>query len=197
MPARLGIVGDSQSEGLSRRLVPLLEQKGFRVVGTQLQRGMSLANMRRSSERRSHAKAVADRSDVLVVILGGNSRVTDEQTYRDHVRWFLDQVASHPREIWWVGPAASIHPDWSSSHATTRQLQRKILPGQGRVSWIDAWPMTESGIQYAPDQLHFTRQGYDEWASRLINQLPPSNLGLLIGAALFGAAVGAFLAMRR
>lgn len=194
----IGIIGDSQSEGLVPFLVPLLEGRGDRVVGTATIRGMSLANMRSNIERQRSVKAVADRSEVLVVILGGNNRVSSRAAYASLVSWFLNDVADHPRAIWWVGPAASVHPTWGEHHAATRALQRSILPPRSRVTWIDAWPMTRRGIEYAGDRLHFTREGYRAWAPRLLGELhSAAPTGLLVGAGLLGVAAGLLFALKR
>jgi hypothetical protein len=195
---RVGIVGDSQSEGLAPFLIPLLEGRGDRVVGTATIRGMSLANMRSSTERTRAARAVADRSEALVVILGGNNQVSSPERYRSLVSWFLNDVADRPREIWWVGPAASVHETWGARHAATRSLQQRILPSRPRVTWIDAWPMTRRGIEYAGDRLHFTRDGYRAWAPRLVGELHSgASMGLLIGAGLLGVAGGLLFALVR
>lgn len=195
---RVGIVGDSQSEGLGPHLIPRLEAKGITVVGSLLERGMSLANMRTSADRRARARAIAEQSDVLLVVLGGNNRIDDPEAYEDHLAWFLNEVARRPRKIWWVGPAASIHPTAGPAHVRTRELQREILVGARRVKWIDAWPMTARGVEYAPDDLHFTRAGYRTWSSRLVDALPlNASVGLYLGAGFLGFAVGLFAAIRR
>lgn len=194
---RIGIIGDSQSQGLVPWLVPLLEARGDVVVGTMAVPGMSLQNMRASNERASAAREIAARSDELIVILGGNNPRDPEAKYAHLVDWFLTRVAQGPRRIWWVGPAASTHDTGYDRHVITRRYQRALLPRRARVTWIDAWPMTARGVQFAADGLHFTREGYRVWASRLVGELEGTPTGLLIGGGLLGFAVGLFLAISR
>jgi len=198
---RVGIVGDSQSEGLAPWLVAYLEAKGWQIAGVFASRGMSLSNMRASAERTAHARAVADGSpDALVVVLGGNNAISDRAAYAELVSWFMGSIAVRPREIWWIGPAASLAADRHTQRLRTRELQRELVPRDRRAKWIDGWAMTSSGVQHAPDGLHFTRAGYQAWAARLARALPPSSsapAGLYVGAALLGVAVGGFLALVR
>ena len=184
--AVVGIIGDSQGEGLVPTLVPLLEAKGMRVAGVYVQRGMSLQNMRAMSWRAVSARAVASVStDALIVILGGNNRLSRIEEYSEEVRWFLREVAGRPRQIWWIGPAATATPGVEDPHRRTGLLQKAIFDGSRKVAWLDGWSMTSRGVQFAPDGLHFTRAGYATWARRLADALPPGTpLGLLIGAAL-------------
>ncbi len=196
---QVGIIGDSQSEGLAPSLVPRLQRKGLEVTSTMLVRGMSLRSLLASSSLTAQARAVAGSSpDALIVILGGNNRIENPTEYAALVDRFLSQIARLPKEIWWVGPAASRHSIWGPRHARTRAIQSQVLPARADITWIDAWPMTRSGVEFAPDGLHFTRRGYATWAPRLADEMPPSApLGLLLGAALLGGALGFFLAITR
>lgn len=193
---RIGIIGDSQSEGLGPHLVPLLEARGDRVTGTMLVRGMSIRSLRNDASKVRQAREIADNADTLIVILGGNNQLAGA-AYRNEMKWFLEELARAPQTIWWVGPASTTAPRTRELHLATRALQRSYLPAKSRVTWIDAWPMTDAGVEHAPDGLHFTRAGYAVWARRLLPELADTSWGTWIGAGLLGAAVGVFLAFRR
>lgn len=195
---RVGIIGDSQSEGLAPSLIPRLEARGDRVVGTMLVRGMSLASLFVDPDLVRRARAIADASEGLIVILGGNNRRIERATYAPLLADFLRRVAVRPRVIWWVGPAYSSNATWGPRHARTRALQSAILGSAARVRWIDAWPMTERGVELGADGLHFTRAGYRAWSARLIDALVTGpSAGALLGAGMLGAALGVWLALAR
>jgi hypothetical protein len=105
---RVGIIGDSQGQGLVQMggFRSLLEAGGNTVTGTMTVVGMGLANMRASPDRVSRARAVARGADTLLVILGGNNHA-DRERYRELMTWFLRDVVRTGQKVIWVGPADS------------------------------------------------------------------------------------------
>lgn len=187
---RIVLIGDSHMEALGPRLKRLLEAQG-NEVGFVAKRGWSSRRYLASAEGRD-ALGMGALGDVVVIELGGNNREFDEREYRNQIGQVLRATGKPSSSIIWVGPPASnaaVAPEVAQHHERTSRLQRRIVP-MFRARWVDSRPMTRSG--WAPDGVHFTREGYDRWASKLVRGLEggsswwPWALG---GAVLVGGVV--------
>jgi len=167
------IVGDSHAQVLGPVLKSLFEEGGwFEVSFVDAKPGRSLRAAVQDSNLINRLDGVGN----LVVILGGNDRVTDEQAYASDVANFLAAVqAQGVNRVVWVGPMPTTLPDTEvdQRHQQVRELQDILLntlQDEG-VSWVDAYPLVRPS-QLGPDGVHLTREGYGSLAERLVLSEP-------------------------
>jgi lysophospholipase L1-like esterase len=181
----VALVGDSHMEALGPRLRRALIAKGARHVLVEANRGKSARWYSRTSEGRAALRR-ARAADVVIVELGGNNREFDRDTYLSMMGSVIAQVSGPgAKKVIWVGPPASNParaPEVAEFHEKTSRLQTIGARAAGASRWIDSRPMTRSG--WAPDGVHFTRDGYDRWASSLMKKLESSTSPILIGSVL-------------
>jgi len=205
------IIGDSHVEALGPRLMRLLPGVGLQPLGYTARRGWSEARYKAAGDVRAFARAHGV-PDVVVFSLGGNNQNFNATTYRGTVETLLTAARrAGASQIVWVGPASgtpsvsAAAADAAARHQRTAELQATLMPTLG-VHWVDSRPLTLGGN--APDGVHFTRTGYDTWATSLVHELAhgiavaPMRGGsqgtgtiivpvliLLVAAGVFGATV--------
>jgi len=187
------LIGNSHMEALGPRLKRALEQRGHRVTKVDARRGWSVPRWVRSGDLR-RLRGVRHR---VVVELGGNDGVPPLPSRADHaedIAAALDQlidsgIISGPRDVIWVGPAVADAPE-RTDHDAISQYQKTIVPALG-MKWVDSRPLTSKHL-LRRDRIHFSREGYDQWAARLVPRLLPPQTGkaaLWIGGAILGLAL--------
>lgn len=185
---RVALIGDSHMEALGPRLVRLIpDQLGARVVNVEARRGWSTRAYLRSRD----LPALAAGADVVVIELGGNdaaAQIGPEQHAED-VQAVIAAVA--PAKVVWVGPGVTLRQDLESYRGPIRQAQRMVVEREGGA-WIDSQPLTRAQ-DLRSDRIHFTAQGYDEWARKLVPKLASAKPGgefptWWIGPAIAGGA---------
>lgn len=169
---RVLLYGDSQMQGLSRKLKELLLRQGAADVIVQVHQGLRLADMP-SQERPADA-------DVAIVSGGGN---VPPRTIEAATSQMDALLAVLPREVAWVTVVPSTDPDLEEGRRRMRSFQKSHLPSRG-VTVIDS-PALVSGLPRR-DEVHLTASGYESFATRLA--------GSLSTMARSSVAVGSFLA---
>ena len=152
MTERAYLLGDSHAQVLGPVLQGLLQPKcdlsydAFSGYGT----------MRAATAARIPAKL-----DLAIVVLGGN----DFGDQRDARAALVHRLQKTGAKVYWFGPAHALEPGVDKRHQEQTASQAGQLPGLG-VRWYDSRPWTTG--EHTPDGVHFTRQGYEAWALRIV-----------------------------
>jgi len=194
---RVFVIGDSHSVLLGPAVVDAARGLGWSLVGKVSRIGWSTA--RYVSDDSWLPALVAARPDVVVVVLGTNDAAVSQQAYAEQLRTMVDGIKfAGAKDIVWVGPPSVQKPDIDARIERIAPWQQSFLPQMG-VTWIDSRPMTYGG--QAADGVHFTRAGYQVWASSLADTLASSfersSGSLVIPLALAALVVGMLWATLR
>jgi lysophospholipase L1-like esterase len=153
-------LGDSHVGGLQGPLRTLVRASGGRYED-HFRVGISTPQAARAGWG---AVVAREHPDVVLVTLGTNDHLSEG--YGAAVGAVMDQIrAAAPRAlvIWW-GPPVLLRRDIASLPDELVRLQRpEVLRRGGR--YIDSRPYTSL---HAPDGVHLTRAGYDQWARRAL-----------------------------
>lgn len=176
------IIGDSQGGGLASPLSARLEARGYSVVSTKTEVGISTA-----AAIEAGFFAIPD-VDLLIVILGGND--TGTTSYRATLGHALALASPHARKIVWVGPMQSADAGVDARHQGVTDRQRETMAIL-RTTWINGRPLS-AGLEHSPDGTHFTHPAYVELAKRIDSAIFfPTYARVLLGAAAALAGAGA------
>ncbi len=161
---KIALIGDSHTEAYFPPLRKRLEEAGHQVVGQVSNRGWSVFSY--NNKPQQIQAAIQGNPDVVVVSLGGNNaRLND--SYKDGVISFLQNVGYPQRRIVWVGAAKALREDVEKRHQWTADWLKGNLPND--VVFIDTRPFTQTG--HASDGVHFTSSHYREvWAREVSDQ---------------------------
>jgi lysophospholipase L1-like esterase len=124
----------------------------------------------------------------VIVELGGNDRETDPSAYLEDMRRLVALVG---KPVIWIGPPSSNAaraPEVAAAHDRTARMQKSLRSRAGVKRWVDSRPFTRSN--WAPDGVHFTRDGYNRWSTKISKTLEgvsPYFVGGLIGLVWIGA----------
>lgn len=158
---RIGLLGDSQAEGLAPHL--------RRLLGDQL----VLVDARRGVGTRAFiddAMPVAPQHvDLAIVVLGGNDSASS--SYTRTLEAAVHAIGTMASAIVWIGPSASENREVAARHDSVRQVQTVQLPRLG-VTFLDprAWQVGAAGA-HAPDGTHFTRAAYELQAQAIVQRI--------------------------
>jgi len=158
------LVGDSHMEGVAPYLSPALTAQGHNVH-VVARRGWSCGSYRRAG---SYLRRRARGADLVVVLLGANDRVRDDEEYREDLDWVLAQLGS--AQVVWFGPPVALDPELDAWHFAATEAQPRLLPNS--VEWVDS-RIDTADLTHAPDSMHFLFSSYSEWASRIMIRLQP------------------------
>jgi len=194
---RVFVIGDSHSVLLGPAVVDAARGLGWTLAGKVSHVGWSTARF--VSDDSWLVPLAATRPDVVVVILGTNDAAQSQQAYAAQLRAMVDAIrAAGVENIVWVGPPSVQKADIDARIERIAPWQQSFLPQMG-VTWIDSRPMTYGG--QAADGVHFTRAGYQVWASSLADTLASSfersSGSLVIPLALAALVVGMLWATLR
>ena len=154
---RVLLYGDSQMQGLYPKLREILLRSGASEVIVQVQQGLKLSEM--PSEQRPR------RADVAIVSGGGNLPPRTIEAASSQMDALLSLL---PREVAWISVVPSTDPELEQGRSRMRSFQKEHLPSKG-VTVIDS-PDLVSGLPMR-DSVHFTREGYQSFASRVAGAL--------------------------
>ena len=171
---RAFVVGDSHVFVLGRALTRDLAPYGIDVVGWESRHGWSTAQYRRAGDLRELLEANG-RPEIVIVSLGGNDEHETSDSYRDQIRWIVDEArAAGAERIVWLGPGTCDPSRGAraeaaeSRHEHNADLQRDLVPTLG-ARWIDSRPYTHR--DHRRDGVHFTRAGYALWADGVLEDI--------------------------
>lgn len=184
---KIALIGDSHSQAVFPRLVPLLEAEGHEVVWQVSKPGWGARSLLSAGSAAPPAE-----TEAVMVSLGGNNHDLSD-SYGETVDAFLDGMQG--LRVAWVGPAASdasIAPSTAARHEWTARFLGPHLRKRG-IAFIDARRFTREG--HRNDGVHFTSAAYDRWADsvlrpflRSIRFLPPARRGIRVFAWGAGGA---------
>lgn len=165
---RAVLIGDSHSTVTNNFLKEKLEQDGYMVPLTLQNVGWSIHSYLSRDVLNQVREA---RPDTVVVKLGGNNYIQNEQKYKEKMDLFLQEIGYPKTKVVWIGPYYSDEsraPETAAKHDWTRAWMKSNLPKD--IAFIDSYDYSKTG--HSNDGVHFTRSSY----RRMIDEMYPQIL---------------------
>lgn len=181
---RIILFGDSQMQGLSRKLTSILHEAGAAEVDTSAHPGMSLKTAYTTLPRATAGY------DVVIVSFGGNNPPRTKAMAISYMRRLLDQMQG--KVVFWLTVLPAEDDALQVGRGRMERWQKEYLPTRG-VHVLDGRALAD-GLRRA-DGLHLTTTSYQTLATRIAISMATVGNGLPWTSILLGALGGIALAM--
>lgn len=181
---RVLLFGDSQIQGLSRKLTMILHEAGAAEVDTSAHPGMSLKTAYTTLPRATAGY------DVVIVSFGGNNPPPTKALAISYMRRLLDQMQG--KVVLWLTVLPAEDAALQVGRGRMERWQKEYLPTKG-VHVLNGRALAD-GLR-RPDGLHLAPSSYEVLATRIATSLATIGTGLPWTSILLGALGGIALAV--